>query len=101
MKADTRKAVVLSLVGMLVVLAATSALAITGPQASDAGYSAYDILVNKIIKGVPGALAGVGLMLYAGSLASTHKFLPAIGTMAGGAFLLRADDALGIFGMIQ
>ena len=55
------------LLGFVVVLAfAGDALAWKRPQAGTFLYDAYNIAVNKILKGAPGFLLGMGLMAYGG-----------------------------------
>lgn len=80
------------------VLAAGNAAAFTVPLAGTFAYDLYDIGVNKVLNGPIGFVGGVGAMCAAGILAIRQMILPAVGTVLGGAFLLKADSVVTTLG---
>ena len=67
------------------------AAAFTAPAAGTFAYDIYDIGVNGILKGPIGFVGGVGAMVAAAIMAIRQMLLPAVSTVLGGGFLLKAD----------
>ena len=87
------RGLVVALMGFAAVLAfAGNALAWTTPTSGSFLYDAYDIAVNKILKGAPGFLMGMGLVGYGGhAFMEGQKFRGAVGLIAGGC-LVKLDS---------
>lgn len=96
----TRKAVLAALACGAIVLAAGNAAAFTTPAAGTFAYDLYDIGVLKVLNGPIGFVGGVGAMCAAGILAIRQMILPAVGTVLGGAFLLKADSVVTTLGAL-
>ena len=75
------------------------ALAFTAPATTTFAYDIYDVGVNKILKGPIGFVGGVGCIVAAGVMAVRQMLLPAVGTVLGGAFMLKADSVVTTLGM--
>ncbi|MFN4245947.1 MAG: hypothetical protein ACK4F9_07385 [Brevinematia bacterium] len=74
------------------------ALAFDPPTAGFA-YDAYDIAVNKILKGPLGFVAGVGAMAYGAASLLLGRFMPAVTGIIGGALLLKAEAVTASLGL--
>jgi len=81
-------------------LAATRANAFNAPAAGTFAFDIYDIGVNQILKGPIGFAAGVGSMVAASVMAIRQMLLPAVATVLGGAFLLKADSVVTSLGAL-
>ena len=60
----------------------------------------YTIAVDDILGGPIGFVGGIGTMAVAAILAIRMMFLPAVGAVLGGAFLLRGDNIVESLGMM-
>lgn len=73
------------------------ASAYSTPSSSDPAYSLYDLFVDKGIKGVPGFVAAVWLLVNAGITIGSNPKLAALQAIGGGA-LIQADSLAGSLG---
>ncbi len=85
---------------MVVLAMASIAWAIAVPTAGDFGYDAYDITVNKILKGPIGFAIGIFAVGFGCKWAIQSEILPAIAAFVSAAILLQADAVVASFGMI-
>ena len=86
--------------GLLSLLQAGNALAMTVPATGSFAYDLYDIGVNQILLGPVGFTGGVACMCVAAILAIRQMILPAAGVVLGGAFLLRANTVVETIGAL-
>lgn len=70
---------------------AQAVFAFTAPTQGSFAYDAYDIAVNKVLKGPLGFVAGVGAMAFGAVSLLLGRFMPAVTGILGGALLLKAD----------
>lgn len=75
------------------------ALAIPVPAADTFIYDVYDIGVNKILKGAPGFVIGVGTIAWGGSHMLKSQVPMAIMSIIGGGIILKADSMVTTLGM--
>jgi hypothetical protein len=92
--------ITLMVFGVTCLLAATRANAFNAPAAGTFAFDIYDIGVNQILKGPIGFAAGVGSMVAASVMAIRQMLLPAVATVLGGAFLLKADSVVTSLGAL-
>lgn len=95
-----RKAILLSLAGVLVVLAAQQVLALTAPASGSFAYDMYDITVNKMLKGPVGFVSGIAAIAFGAANLIQSKIMTAVPAILGGALLLKADTVVTSLGMI-
>lgn len=81
-------------------LLADNAMAMTAPGTGTFAYDLFDIGINQILKGPIGFVAGVACMVLAAVLAVRQMLLPAVCSVLGGAFLLKADSVVETIGAI-
>jgi len=81
-------------------LLAGNALALTAPGTGTFAYDLYDIGINQILKGPIGFVGGVACMVLAAVLAVRQMLLPAVCSVLGGAFLLKADSVVETIGAL-
>ena len=88
-----RRGLMAVLLGIVAVLSlAGNALAWTTPTTGSFLYDAYDIAVNKLLKGAPGFLLGMGLVGYGGhALLEGQKGRGALALIIGGC-LVKLDS---------
>lgn len=87
-----------SLILISVLLTAT-AFAYSAPAAGDPGYTVYDILVNKMIKGPIGSSGGVFLMAL-GATMINQSWVKGGATALSGGIVFNADAVATSFGMM-
>ncbi len=92
------QAIILTLLFVLVF--STAAMAIVAPAAGSFAYDAYDIGVNKILKGPIGFVLGVLAIGFGAWAAIRTEIIMAISAVLGGAILLKADTVVASLGMI-
>jgi hypothetical protein len=83
---------------MLLLIAAENCFALAAPGAGTFAYDLFDIGINQILKGPIGFVAGVACMVLAAVLAVRQMLLPAVCSVLGGAFLLKADSVVQTIG---
>lgn len=84
----------------VVLLLQDAASAITAPAAGTFAYDVYDIVVDKMLKGPIGFVAGVIAMIVGAIAAIRAEFMLAIPAIVGGAILLKADSLVTSLGCI-
>ena len=95
-----RKMLLMTLVAMIVTLAASQAMALVAPVAGSFGFEAYDFFINHILKGPFGAIAGV-LSIIAGVVVMIQqKMVPAVLCILGGVLVINSDKIVTSLGMI-
>lgn len=77
-----------------------NAMAVTAPGTGTFAYDLYDIGINQILKGPIGFVGGVACMVLAAVLAVRQMLLPAVCSVLGGAFLLKADSVVETIGAL-
>lgn len=92
MKKDVRKAWVVSLTTMALLMAASMAMATTVPVVGDFSYSIYQYGIDEILKGPIGVTMGIGCMVWASMKAVQGAWMPAVGAVLGGVGFIKADD---------
>ncbi|MFQ5598697.1 MAG: hypothetical protein ACE5GK_11675 [Nitrospiria bacterium] len=94
---ETRRTV---LALLFVLLFSTAAMAIVAPVAGSFAYDAYDIGVNKILKGPIGFILGVLAIGFGAWAAIRTEIIMAISAVLGGAILIKADTVVASLGML-
>ena len=95
-----KKLLLMTVVAMLVTMAASQAMALVAPVAGSFGFEAYDFFVNNILKGPFGAIAGV-LAIIAGVVVMIQQKLgPAVLCILGGVLVINSDKIVTSLGMI-
>lgn len=90
-----------TLLGLLaIVIFASPAWAIVIPAAGTFAYDIYDIVVNGILTGPVGFVAGVGAIVFGAYMAIRSEIMMAIGAIIGGAIILKADAITTTMGAI-
>ncbi len=85
---------------LFLLIFSTAAMAIVAPTAGSFAYDAYDIGVNKILKGPIGFILGVLAIGFGAWAAIRTEIIMAISAVLGGAILLKADTIVASLGMI-
>ncbi|WP_305045022.1 hypothetical protein [Geoalkalibacter sp.] len=86
---NKRLVILLSMVSLL--LLAATAMAFNAPAQGDFAFDLYDIAVNDVLKGPIGFVGAILAFVTAAVLAIRQMIVPAVGTVLGGVFLLKAD----------
>ncbi|MEM3771631.1 MAG: hypothetical protein QXW80_04925 [Candidatus Micrarchaeia archaeon] len=81
-------------------LLASGAVAITTPSQGSFAYDLYDIVVEKLLKGPAGFVAGCGAVIYGAASLIMGRILPAVLGIAGGALLIKADSIAQSLGLL-
>lgn len=84
----------------MLVMAAGQAFAVSVPTSGTFFYQGYDLVVNDILKGPVGFIAGVAVIVWGATMIPRGQYLPAIGTLLAGGAMLKADDITQTLGMI-
>jgi len=71
----------------------------TAPTSTGFIYDAYDILVNKMIKGPIGTAAGVGLIAFGVYNLIMNRWVATVSSFVGGGLLIKADAVAQSLGM--
>ena len=87
------------MVGMASIAAVPDVFAITGSATGFAG-DIYSVVVEDMLKGPIGFVAGVGAIAFGAYSAVTSRILPAVSAIAGGAILLKADSIVDTMGAL-
>lgn len=96
-----RKEVQLAFLALLLVLAiAPFANAFVAPVAGSFAYDAYDIGVNKILKGPIGFVGGVLAIAFGAYMGIQAEIWYAIASILGGAILMKADTVVASLGAL-
>ena len=95
-----RKMLLMSLVAMIVTLAASQAMALVAPVAGSFGFEAYDFLINNILKGPFGAIAGILAIITGVVVMIQQKMVPAVLCILGGVLVINSDKIVTSLGMI-
>lgn len=85
--------------GMVAVVIATGAAAVTGPAAGAFGYDLYDVAVNQMINGAPGFVGGLAGVVISASKLSTNWMYASLGIL-GSTAVLKADTITTSLGYI-
>ena len=95
-----RKVLLMTVVAMIVTLAASQAMALVAPVAGSFGFEAYDFFINNILKGPFGAIDGF-LSIIAGVVVMIQqKMVPAVLCILGGVLVINSDKIVTSLGMI-
>ncbi|MDO3380358.1 hypothetical protein [Geoalkalibacter halelectricus] len=71
-----------------------------GLDPTDFFYTGYDLVVNRILNGPIGFIAGVAVIVWGATMIPRGQYLPAVGTLLAGGAILKADDIVNTMGMI-
>jgi hypothetical protein len=83
----------------ILILGAGNALAFTTPGAGSAFYEVYDFVVNKMLAGAIGFLAGLGVIGLGVAEAIQHKFGPAVTAICSGVAIVNAPAIVTALGL--
>ncbi len=98
-KIETKQIIIFFSLIILSALLTATALAYTAPAVGDPGYTVYDILVNKMIKGPIGSSGGVFLMAL-GATMINQSWVKGGATALSGGIVFNADAVATSFGMM-
>ena len=84
---------------MFSMMVAPAAFAITAPAAGSFAYDLYDFVVNDLLLGAPGFVAGVLIMAVA-AINLSKNWIGAIAGMLGGVLLLNAHTLTASLGIV-
>lgn len=97
---NKRKMLLLTIVALIVTLAASQAMALTAPVTGSFGFEAYDFFINKILKGPFGAIAGILAIISGVVVMIQQKMVPAVLCILGGVLVINSDKIVTSLGMI-
>ena len=95
-----RKMLLMSLVAMIVTLAASQAMALVAPVAGSFSFEAYDFFITDVLKGPFGAIAGVLAIIAGVVVMIRQKLVPAVLCILGGVLVINSDNIVTSLGMI-
>ncbi|ABK97894.1 hypothetical protein [Pelobacter propionicus] len=95
-----RKLLLMTIVAIIVTLAASHAMALVAPAAGSFGFEAYDFFINKILKGPFGAIAGILAIITGVVVMIQQKMVPAVLCILGGVLVINSDKIVTSLGMI-
>jgi len=84
---------------ILLLLMVCEAMGYTGSTSGFAG-EVYDIVVNKLLNGPVGFVAGVGCLVYGTASLVLGRVVPAVLSILGGAMLIKAPSIAQTLGML-
>lgn len=99
MKIEKKQVITFVALTLICVFMASVALAYSAPAKGDPGYTVYDILVNKMIKGPIGSSGGVFLMAL-GATMINQSWVKGGATALSGGIVFNADAVATSFGMM-
>jgi len=97
---NKRKMLLLTMVALIVALAASQAMALTAPVTGSFGFEAYDFFINKILKGPFGAIAGILAIISGVVVMIQQKMVPAVLCILGGVLVINSDKIVTSLGMM-
>lgn len=97
---NKRKMLLLTIVALIVTLAASQAMALTAPVTGSFGFEAYDFFINKILKGPFGAIAGILAIISGVVVMIQQKMVPAVLCILGDVLVINSDKIVTSLGMI-
>lgn len=97
---NKRKMLLLTIVALIVTLAASQAMALTAPVTGSFGFEAYDFFINKILKGPFGAIAGILAIISGVVVMIQQKMVPAVLCILGGVLVINSDKIVTSLGMM-
>lgn len=99
--AEHRTAVAGAFAMAMLTVAAGAVQAITAPATGSFAYDIYDIGINNIMGGPIGFVIGAGCMALGGWSAVKQNVPMAVGSVLGGAAILKCDDLVSSLGMLM
>lgn len=97
---NKRKMLLLTIVALIVTLAASQAMALTAPVTGSFGFEAYDFFINKILKGPFGAISGILAIISGVVVMIQQKMVPAVLCILGGVLVINSDKIVTSLGMM-
>lgn len=85
---------------LFVLLAINDALAFAAPAATSPFYEVYDFVVNTMLGGAVGFLAGLGVIGLGITQAVQHKFGPAVTALGSGVAIVNAPAIVTAVGVL-
>jgi hypothetical protein len=75
-------------------------MAITAPTSGSFAYDMYDIVVNKMLKGPVGFVAGLAAIAFGAVNLIQARIMAALPAILGGALLIKADTVTSSLGLV-